>query len=37
MIYQEGERIDAELKLEEITRDGLIMTFRDNRFWRYAR
>ena len=36
-IYQEGERIDTELKLEEITRDGLIMTFRDNRFWRYVR
>jgi len=37
MIYHEGDFIDVELKLEEITRDGLIMSIRDNRFWRYVR
>jgi general secretion pathway protein B len=37
MTYHEGDLIDVELKLEEITRDGLIMSIRDNRFWRYAR
>ena len=36
-IYREGDIIDGELKLEEITQDGLIMSVRDNLFWRYAR
>lgn len=36
-IYREGDLIDSELKLEEITPDGLIMTIRDERFWRHAR
>ena len=35
-IFHEGDFIDSELKLEEITRDGLILSIRDNRFWRYA-
>lgn len=36
-IYREGDFIDSELKLEEITRDGLIMSIRDERFWQHAR
>jgi general secretion pathway protein B len=36
-IYREGDLIDSELKLEEITQDGLILSIRDTRFWRYAR
>ena len=36
-IYHEGDLIDSELKLEQITPDGLIMTIRDERFWRHAR
>jgi general secretion pathway protein B len=36
-IYREGDFIDSELKLEEITRDGLIMSIRNERFWQHAR
>ena len=36
-IYREGDLIDSELKLEEITQDGLILSIRDTRFWRHAR
>ena len=36
-VYREGDRVDSELKLEKITQDGLIMSIRDNRFWRYVR
>ena len=36
-IYREGDFIDTELKLEEITRDGLIMSIRNERFWQHAR
>lgn len=36
-IYREGDLIDRDLKLEEITQDGLILSIRDTRFWRYAR
>jgi general secretion pathway protein B len=36
-IYREGDLIDSDLKLEEITQDGLILSIRDTRFWRYAR
>ena len=36
-IYREGDFIDGELKLEEITRDGLIMSIRNERFWQHAR
>lgn len=36
-IYREGDVIDSELKLEEITQDGLIMSVRDNLFWRHVR
>ena len=36
-IYREGDLIDNELKLEEITQDGLILSIRDTRFWRHAR
>jgi general secretion pathway protein B len=35
-IYQEGDSINNELKLEEITRDGLIMSIRNERFWLQA-
>ena len=36
-IYREGDFVDSELKLEEITRDGLIMSIRNERFWQHAR
>ena len=36
-IYREGDLVDSELKLEEITQDGLILSIRDTRFWRHAR
>ena len=36
-IYREGDLIDSELRLEEITQDGLILSIRDTRFWRHAR
>ena len=36
-IYHEGDQIDTDLRLERITPDGLIMNFRDERFWRKAR
>lgn len=36
-IYREGESVDSQLKLEEITPDGVIMSIRDNLFWRYVR
>ena len=36
-IYREGDLINSELKLEEITRDGLIMSIRNERFWQHAR
>ena len=36
-IYREGDLINNELKLEEITQDGLIMSIRNKRFWRHAR
>ena len=35
-IYQEGDSINNDLRLEEITRDGLIMSIRNERFWQYA-
>lgn len=34
--YQEGDLVDERLRLEEITQDGLILTFGDNRYWRYV-
>jgi general secretion pathway protein B len=36
-IFHEGDLIGGELRLEQITPDGLIMIFRDERFWRHAR
>jgi general secretion pathway protein B len=36
-IYGEGDFINSELRLEEITRDGLIMSIRNELFWQYAR
>jgi general secretion pathway protein B len=36
-IYREGDLIDSELKLEEITPDGVILSFRNKRFWRHVR
>jgi len=35
--YREGELVDNQLTLEEITPDGLVMSFGDIRFWRYVR
>ena len=36
-VYREGDFVASELKLEEITPNGMIMSFRDTRFWRLAR
>ena len=36
-VYREGDFVASELKLEEITPDGMIMSIRDTRFWRLAR
>ncbi len=35
--YREGDRVDRELVLETITPDGVIMSIRNNPFWRRAR
>ncbi len=35
--YRQGDRIDKNLVLETITPDGVIMSIRDNRFWRRTR
>ena len=36
-VYREGDFVADELKLEEITPNGLIMSIGDTRFWRHAR
>lgn len=36
-VYREGDFISGDLKLEEITQNGLIMSIGDTRFWRHAR
>ncbi|MDF2180616.1 general secretion pathway protein GspB [Neptuniibacter sp. CAU 1671] len=35
--YRQGDRIEKNLVLETITPDGVIMSIRDNRFWRRTR
>ena len=35
--YREGDLVADQLKLEEITQDGVIMSIGDNRFWRQVR
>ena len=34
--YQEGDLVDDQVRLEEITQDGLILSFGDIRYWRYV-
>ncbi|MFW1678146.1 general secretion pathway protein GspB [Pontibacter sp. JAM-7] len=35
--YREGDQVDRQLTLDEITPDGVIMSIRNNRFWRRNR
>ncbi|WP_261840877.1 general secretion pathway protein GspB [Aliamphritea ceti] len=35
--YREGQTVSQYLTLNEITRDGVIMTFKDERFWQLSR
>ena len=37
VVYGEGDLIDSNLKLEQITPDGLILSRRNERFWLTAR
>lgn len=34
---KEGDLVDGEVRLDEITRDGLILSFGDTRYWRYVK
>ena len=34
---EEGDLVDGEVRLEEITQDGLILSFGDTRYWRYVK
>ena len=33
---EEGDLVDGQVRLDEITQDGLILSFDDTRYWRYA-
>lgn len=33
---EEGDLVDGQVRLEEITQDGLILSFGDTRYWRYV-